>query len=99
MNFWLRTLVLISAVLHVTSSPATDPFASEEQTPMTIEDSSNLSETDGRFDGWFPFGHAGNFDFGTLTSQRLVQFEDGPVQSMTEWEKVRICIYSDLEAI
>lgn len=38
------------------------------------------------------FDFAGNFDFGSLTSQRLVQFEDGLVQSMTEWEKVCICL-------
>ncbi|EIM91035.1 peptidase [Stereum hirsutum FP-91666 SS1] len=51
---------------------------------MTIEDSSKLY---GPEDSSFDF--AGNFDFGTLTSQRLVQFEDGLVQSMTEWEKIQ----------
>lgn len=86
MKSWLRTSVLISAVLHVTSSPVTGPFANEGQTPMNIEDSS-------------AFDFARNFDFGTLSSQRLVQFEDGLVQSMTEWEKVCIGIHSDLEAI
>lgn len=61
---------------------------------MTTEDSSKLSgpEDSSAFD------FAGNFDFGTLTSQRLVQFEDGLVQSMTEWEKVCICIDSNVEA-
>lgn len=95
MKSWLCTSVLISAVLHVTSSPVTGPFANEGQIPMTTEDSSKLSgpEDSSAFD------FAGNFDFGTLTSQRLVQFEDGLVQSMTEWEKVCICLHSDFEAI